>query len=73
MGHERKYGLGERVAYARDWPGLPNAAYTIPAGALATVVMVPEGPSPLYMVRLDEAIPGFIPEMSCLESALEPA
>lgn len=70
---EKRYGLGERVKYAREWPSLPNAAYYIPAGTLGTVVMVPDGPSPLYMVRLDEAIPGFIPEMSCLESALEPA
>lgn len=70
---ERRYGLGERVRYPRDWPGLPTAAYTIPAGSLGTVVMVPDGPSPIYVVRLDEALPNLQPEMSCLETALEPA
>lgn len=73
MGHARKYGVGERVAYAHEWPGLPNAAYTIPAGALGTVVSIPDGPSSIYVVRLDEALPNFASEMSCLESALVPA
>jgi hypothetical protein len=68
---QKRFGPGERVRYRQDWPDLPNPAYTIPAGACATVVLVPPGPSEVYLVRLDEPVPSYGEEMSVAGRYLE--
>ena len=72
MADLKRFGPGERVRYCADWPDLPDPLFTIAAGACATVVLVPKGPREMYLVRLDEAIPGYIPEMSVAGRYLEP-
>ena len=72
MAEQKRFGPGERVRYCIDWPPLPEPAYRISRGTCATVVLVPDGPYELYLVRLDTPIEGFIPEMSVSGRYLEP-
>lgn len=69
---QKRFGPGERVRYAMDWPDLPNPAYTITAGSCATVVLVPPGPSEVYLVRLDTPVRDEAYEMSVAGRYLEP-
>ncbi len=67
-----RFGVGERVRYAMDWPELDAPDYLIRKGTCATVVLVPPGAGEVYLVRLDEALSGFRPEMSVAGRYLEP-
>lgn len=71
MGEQRRFGLGERVKYAMDWPDLPDPAYTVAAGSCATVIGAPDGPREMYLVHLDIPIPHLHPQMSVAGRYLE--
>lgn len=72
MDEKRRFGIGERVKYAKDWPELENPVYTIARGTSATVVLVPDGPREMYLVRLDTPVWGEAYEMSVAGRYQEP-
>jgi hypothetical protein len=74
MDKGNRFGDGERVRFRDDWPGpdFPNAACTVPKGATATVLTSARHSPDCYLVRLDEAIPGWQPEVSVQGFDLEP-
>lgn len=67
-----RFGVGERVRYAVDWPDLDDPPVSVPKGTCATVIQAPVGPREMYLVVLDQALPGWLPEMNVGVDYLEP-